>query len=510
VTKILTWCNAYSIDKTSSAELSEAINSMYKWYQQADICYAYLSDVVTADIPDDTQLAGRFKMSKWFTRGWTLQELIAPRFVEFYAEDWTEIGTRSSRREELSIITGIDVRVLGGENPAICNVAERFSWAASRATTRVEDGAYCLLGIFQVHMPLLYGEGERAIIRLQEEIFKTTEDYTLLARGAYKRAFPTVLQPSPFLIAPKSKNALASSLSEFAIPAENDWRYSDLELDKDSYVDMFLRTFAAKFADGRDVAADSTPTLTAKGLHICLPIMENADGQYLAYLYCKLKTTKHLMCMPLVRIDFNRFERRVSESDGDPAHHYLVPIKNLQLFRLTRIFVRQKPLEVHPLNFRMRVVVSFIFEVFTGPEFAQKCKIQTSWGSNTGVLPWKTTLPDTMGGSSFQAGALFFFPALGCGSNFLVMFGCKSGSLWCCVLLADESPSPYVVSRNRSDKWDSWKAYENFFPSVPVDRAKKQIPRVGAVNVSIRKILSRLIVKIHINERASSVAVELG
>jgi hypothetical protein len=158
VTKILTWCNAYSIDKTSSAELSEAINSMYKWYQQADICYAYLSDIIIADIPDDTQLAGRFKTSKWFTRGWTLQELIAPRFVEFYAEDRTEIGTRSSRREELSIITGIDVRVLGGENPAICNVAERFSWAASRATTRVEDGAYCLLGIFQVHMPLLYGK----------------------------------------------------------------------------------------------------------------------------------------------------------------------------------------------------------------------------------------------------------------------------------------------------------------------------------------------------------------
>jgi hypothetical protein len=165
VTKILTWCNAYSIDKTSSAEL-EAINSMYKWYQQAEICYAYLSDVVTADTPDDMQLAGRFKASKWFTRGWTLQELIAPPFVEFYAEDWTEIGTRSSHREELSVITGSDIRVLGGENPAICNVAERFSRAASRATTRLEDGAYSLLGIFQVHMPLLYGEGERAIILL--------------------------------------------------------------------------------------------------------------------------------------------------------------------------------------------------------------------------------------------------------------------------------------------------------------------------------------------------------
>jgi hypothetical protein len=213
---------------------------MYKWYQQGEICYAYLSDVVTADALDDMQLAGRFKASKWFTRGWTLQELIAPPFVEFCAEDWTEIGTRSSHREELSIITGIDIRVLGGENPAICNVAERFSWAASRAMTRLEDGAHSLLGIFQVHMPLLYGEGERAVIRLQEEIFKTTEDYTLFARGVYKRALPTVLPPSPLLIAPKSKSALASSLSEFAMPTENDWRYSDLELDVDPSVDMFL------------------------------------------------------------------------------------------------------------------------------------------------------------------------------------------------------------------------------------------------------------------------------
>ena len=170
---------------------------MYKWYQQAEICYAYLSDVVTADTPDNMQLAGRFKASKWFTRGWTLQELIAPPFVEFYAEDWTEIGTRSSHREELSVITGSDIRVLGGENPAICNVAERFSRAASRATTRLEDGAYSLLGIFQVHMPLLYGEGERAIILLQEEIFKTTEGSTLFARGAYERAFPAFLSAKP-------------------------------------------------------------------------------------------------------------------------------------------------------------------------------------------------------------------------------------------------------------------------------------------------------------------------
>ena len=155
---------------------------MYKWYEQADICYAYLSDIATAERTSRVKIM-EFRNSKWFTRGWTLQELIAPRSVEFYAKDWTDLGTKSSRQDEISIITGIDVRILDGEDPAICNVAERLSWAATRTTTRIEDAAYCLLGLFQVHMPLLYGEGERALIRLQEEILKTTEDYTLLARG---------------------------------------------------------------------------------------------------------------------------------------------------------------------------------------------------------------------------------------------------------------------------------------------------------------------------------------
>ncbi len=110
-----------SIDKTSSAELPEAINSMYKWYSEADICYAYLSDVKLAFVDHcamDTLNTSRptkdFNTTKWFTRGWTLQELIAPRSVEFYAEDWTDLGTKSSRRDEISLITGIDVRVLDG------------------------------------------------------------------------------------------------------------------------------------------------------------------------------------------------------------------------------------------------------------------------------------------------------------------------------------------------------------------------------------------------------------
>jgi len=167
------WIDTCCIDKTSSAELSEAINSMYRWYEDSNVCYAYI-----ADVPSRNNLSS-FLASKWFKRGWTLQELIAPPIVEFYAADWSEIGTRLSRQKQIANITGISLRVLQGEDLASCNVAERMSWAAHRITTRLEDEAYCLMGIFRINMPLLYGEGSRAFQRLQEAIMREEEDYTL-------------------------------------------------------------------------------------------------------------------------------------------------------------------------------------------------------------------------------------------------------------------------------------------------------------------------------------------
>ncbi|OAG18683.1 HET-domain-containing protein, partial [Alternaria alternata] len=172
------WIDTCCIDKTSSAELSEAINSMYQWYKGACICYAYLEDVQGNPQLDDYKA---FSKSRWFTRGWTLQELIAPGIVEFYNVSWVDIGTRSSLQKRLTGITGINEKILTGGNPLNCPVAVRMSWAARRETSRVEDQAYCLLGIFGVNMALLYGEGHRAFLRLQEEILRIDEDYTLFA-----------------------------------------------------------------------------------------------------------------------------------------------------------------------------------------------------------------------------------------------------------------------------------------------------------------------------------------
>ncbi|KAJ4312813.1 hypothetical protein N0V84_009751 [Fusarium piperis] len=174
------WIDTCCIDKTSSAELSEAINSMYQWHKDSIICYAYLEDV-TDVLRTPGAGSNHFTESRWFTRGWTLQELIAPRTVEFYTSNWLEIGTKRSFIVQIEIITGIPARILHGEEVSTCNVAQRMSWASERQTTRREDMAYCLMGLFQINMPLLYGEGDEAFVRLQEQILKQEEDYSIFA-----------------------------------------------------------------------------------------------------------------------------------------------------------------------------------------------------------------------------------------------------------------------------------------------------------------------------------------
>ncbi|EIW58122.1 uncharacterized protein TRAVEDRAFT_124208, partial [Trametes versicolor FP-101664 SS1] len=162
----LVWNDACCIDKSSSAELTEAINSMFQWYRLADVCYVYL-----ADLPDTNASGVAFEQSKWHRRGWTLQELIAPKRVVFLNQAWCAIGTKFALAPVLENITDIDFDVLTGRAALdSVSVARRMSWAARRETTRVEDRAYSLMGIFGVHMPTIYGEGSNAFLRLQEEI----------------------------------------------------------------------------------------------------------------------------------------------------------------------------------------------------------------------------------------------------------------------------------------------------------------------------------------------------
>jgi hypothetical protein len=192
------WVDTCCINKESSAELTEAINSMFSWYSRAAECYAYLEDVQSlenAEIaawPHQAALSAAnmeerlLDDSRWFARGWTLQELIAPQNLAFYDRDWNLLGSKRTWRAAIQRITGVPSSVLCAQNVRVALsahcIARKMSWAAKRSTTRPEDIAYCLMGIFNVNMPLLYGEGlENAYHRLQEEIMKNSDDQSLFA-----------------------------------------------------------------------------------------------------------------------------------------------------------------------------------------------------------------------------------------------------------------------------------------------------------------------------------------
>jgi hypothetical protein len=173
------WVDTCCIDKSNNTELSEAINSMFRWYRDATKCYVYLSDVATNNRdqinlpPQSGELA--FRKSRWFTRGWTLQELLAPSSVEFFCSNKERLGDKKSLEQLLHEITGIACAALQGTLLSEFSVNERMSWAETRQTRREEDRAYSLLGIFGIYMPLIYGEGSAsAFKRLREEIDKNS------------------------------------------------------------------------------------------------------------------------------------------------------------------------------------------------------------------------------------------------------------------------------------------------------------------------------------------------
>ncbi|KAH8660868.1 hypothetical protein BGZ60DRAFT_414183 [Tricladium varicosporioides] len=182
------WIDTCCIDKTNNAELSEAINSMFRWYKNALVCYVYLADVSAGLALDD--LDDEVRASNWFERGWTLQELLAPRVVVFFDQGWNSVFDKQSKAPLIAEITRINEDFLSGrQGLSQACTARKMSWAATRKTTRREDLAYCLLGIFDVNIPLLYGEGERAFVRLQEEIIRQSGDLSIFAWG-YRTPLP--------------------------------------------------------------------------------------------------------------------------------------------------------------------------------------------------------------------------------------------------------------------------------------------------------------------------------
>ncbi|CEJ90082.1 hypothetical protein VHEMI05889 [[Torrubiella] hemipterigena] len=245
------WIDTCCIDKSSSAELTEAINSMFAWYRDSEVCYSLLSDL-DSDLGQatDSQIKDALASCRWFTRGWCLQELLAPRMMLFFNRHWGQVGDRNNLTHIISDITGVPQSLLTSppqQDLQDFPIAERISWIAHRKTTRKEDMAYSLLGLLDINMPMLYGEGDKAFIRLQEEVIKKYNDFTIFAwqgKSTVDGDFMPILAPSPANFAgfaavkqeteqPRSalgrvRNQLAAqfSLSNKGVMFENVWLYS--------------------------------------------------------------------------------------------------------------------------------------------------------------------------------------------------------------------------------------------------------------------------------------------
>ena len=171
---------------------------MHSWYRESSLCYVHLADVVDGH-QDREQGLQRFRKSEWFTRGWTLQELLAPRKLVFVDREWRSFGLREQLEEPISEITRFPVECLGSLSARRekC-VASKMKWAAKRQTSRIEDKAYCLLGLFDINMPLLYGEGFKAFKRLQEEIIRQSDDETIFLHRHSSHLSPLAYSPADF------------------------------------------------------------------------------------------------------------------------------------------------------------------------------------------------------------------------------------------------------------------------------------------------------------------------
>ncbi|PMD24631.1 HET-domain-containing protein [Hyaloscypha hepaticicola] len=315
------WVDSCCIDKTSSAELSEAINSMFNWYRDSEVCYAYLSDVVSIQ-----EEALGFGTSKWFTRGWTLQELLAPKKLGFFNQVWKQLGTRNDLWHLVSKATGIKDET----SWEMASVAQKMSWASKRETTRIEDRAYSLMGLFGVNMPPLYGEGENAFIRLQLEILRTSDDESIFAWRDEKNVSGGLLTRSP----------AAFQFSGDIV------RVEDFQYEKPPY------------------------SMTNKGLRMEVPLLpawhlqvspRDADDAYLAPIECRSDDNASTIALLLRCIKGNQFRRIASGELIPTAGLSLLPLAGLEQDQELRKTIQVK--QVDDLDVSFRGVYQYKFSV---------------------------------------------------------------------------------------------------------------------------------------------------
>ncbi|KAL4066286.1 heterokaryon incompatibility protein-domain-containing protein [Scleroderma yunnanense] len=309
------WVDTCCIDKRSSAELSEAINSMYQWYENSRVCYAYLHDVLGSSLPtagDEGMYPNSNGYPEWFSRGWTLQEMIAPSDLRFFNKAWQPIGDKRTLAPTLTGITGVPQHILtdglSGNRPC---VAQIMSWAADRRTTRVEDRAYSLMGLLDVNMPMLYGEGKKAFQRLQMEIIRVSNDHSIFAWRCHGEDGWTgsILADDPSLFRSCSTMEL---------------------LDHNEYIQSLKRYFPEE--DLRSIEEDKFDVfpITNRGIQIWLLLSPRDDSSTVfdAWLPCRLGPSKPpiVIILALRKSNYYRCKLSLMESPRRP-----LPFRQLYL-----------------------------------------------------------------------------------------------------------------------------------------------------------------------------------
>jgi len=491
------WVDTCCIDKTSSAEVSLALNSMYAWYSSARVCYAYLDDVQHGGHRGGYRIwKDDFAECKWFKRGWTLQELLAPRKVVFFGKGWKELGTKATLGRTIEKATGIDRRTL--LEPGLvskASVAKRMSWASARATTLPEDMAYCLMGIFNVHLAPLYGEGaEHAFLRLQEEILRRSDDMSLLAWGILNQEDHPIIHHT--------------TLETFS---------------DDSSSLPVLATSPADFAGMSSVVSaplpPTTPTtsfaLTNKGLHITLPLLQvghsstsTTQKYYLAALACRHEkedphdrigiflTTSPVSPSIFVR---TRTQKHTRISGEDLA---LVTTKPKEVYISSSAdegFVTDHTAEEEKVFIKAGELIS------PGYEVVDICAKHAQWNREFGVarvVGMKTdAIPGGQAGGSGQGGVyqlatiMLFNRHLGSGFVVRIIIGSGEGEVW--VDLAPVPPKPSTPRPGTTPEEDEDEALNRIRGEtkrlwdnpgrVSLTRVKKvggkMVPRTEAVEV---------------------------
>ena len=293
------WVDTCCIDKRSSAELSEAINSMYRWYKNSRVCYAYLHDISDSSFPiepNTTAYPSFGGWPEWFSRGWTLQEMIASRNLRFFNKYWQPIGDKKTLAPTLSNITRVPQNVLidglSGNRPC---VAQIMSWAANRTTTRVEDRAYSLMGLLDVNMSTLYGEGKKAFHRLQLKIIHSLNDHSIFAwKFGSQSVWPSSI--------------LADDPSFFR-------DCSEMELmDPDDFIQHLNKHFPGQLPS-IDQESFSTFPVTNRGIQIwmVLRLYRNSDSVFQAWLPCRYNQLESPATVNLALWNSNYYRYPIAE-----------------------------------------------------------------------------------------------------------------------------------------------------------------------------------------------------